>query len=83
MGYSVNLDYVNPKHLINAAQNIILPKKSVCVKEVQTVASQSSMSVIRASGSLFIRIAGFSGASAVAMGAYGSHGKFERFSIRV
>lgn len=80
MGYSINLDYVNPKHLLNAAQNIILPKKSVDVKEVQTVqtiAPKSNMSLIRASGTLFIRIAGFSGASAVAMGAYGSHGKFK------
>lgn len=77
MGYSISLDYVNPKHLLNAAQNIILPKKSVDVKEVQTVAPQSNMSLVRASGSLFIRIAGFSGASAVAMGAYGSHGKFK------
>lgn len=79
MGYSINLDYVNPKLLLNAAQNIILPKKSVDVKEVQTVQTitpKSNMSLIRASGSLFIRIAGFSGASAVAMGAYGSHGKF-------
>lgn len=77
MGYSINLDYVNPKHLLNAAQSIILPKKSVDVKEVQTITPKSNMSLIRASGSLFIRIAGFSGASAVAMGAYGSHGKFE------
>lgn len=80
MGYSINLDYVNPKHLLNAAQSIILPKKLVDVKEVQTVQTitpKSNMSLIRASGSLFIRIAGFSGASAVAMGAYGSHGKFE------
>lgn len=75
-GYAINFDYINPTHILKSAQDIFLPKKTVDVKQVQAFSSSpaSAMSLIRGSGSLFIRIAGFYGASAVAMGAYGSHG---------
>ncbi|KFM65686.1 hypothetical protein X975_12260, partial [Stegodyphus mimosarum] len=73
MGYSVS-PYLNPLNLWNSLAQLVVPKKETSAKVTQTVCSAcANKAMIQNIGSLFIKIAGLSGATAVAMGAYGSH----------
>jgi hypothetical protein len=52
-----------------------LPKAETKVAEVERVVVREVQNMMPASGHIFIRLAGISGAVAVAMGAYGAHGE--------
>lgn len=76
MGYEKSLDYINPLKLWNFVQDKVVPKQSKKVISTQTIPAfpLETMALSRVAGHLFIKLAGVSGAIAVGMGAYGSHG---------
>lgn len=78
MGYGKTLDYLNPINLWYVVQDTVIPKRHSHIKATQTVPALPvhTMNLSRVAGRLFIKVAGLSGAAAVAMGAYGSHGMF-------
>ncbi|GFT16927.1 transmembrane protein 256 homolog [Nephila pilipes] len=81
MGYSKSLEYLNPVNLWFTIQDKIIPKGNSKIKSTQTVPTlpvNTVMNLSRVAGHLFIKIAGVSGAAAVAMGAYGSHGFYPK-----
>ena len=59
------------KNVVGSLGNLLTPKvaqvEQIIIKEVQMASS---------GGRAFVRIAGISGAAAVCLGAYGSHGLF-------
>ncbi|XP_035214197.1 transmembrane protein 256 homolog [Stegodyphus dumicola] len=81
MGYSVS-SYLNPVNLWNSLSQVVVPKKETSSKISQAVCSAcANKAMMQNIGSLFIKIAGLSGATAVAMGAYGSHGFYPKPDI--
>ncbi|CAL1272272.1 unnamed protein product [Larinioides sclopetarius] len=80
MGYEKSLDYINPIKLWYFVQDKVVPKQSRKVISTQTTPSLpvGTMNLSRVAGHLFIKLAGVSGAAAVAMGAYGSHGFYPK-----
>jgi hypothetical protein len=52
----------------------ISPRSETKVSEVERVVIREVQNMVPANGRIFIRLAGISGAVAVAIGAYGAHG---------
>ncbi|KAG8194507.1 hypothetical protein JTE90_013259 [Oedothorax gibbosus] len=78
MGYGKTLDYINPMNLWYIVKDTVVPKHQY--KATQTIPSLpvNAMNLSRVGGRMFIRMAGLSGAVAVAMGAYGSHAFYNK-----
>ncbi|XP_055946812.1 transmembrane protein 256 homolog [Argiope bruennichi] len=83
MGYEKSLDYINPLKLWYFVQDKVVPNQSRKAISTQTtpVLPVGTMNLSRVAGHLFIKFAGVSGAAAVAMGAYGSHGFYPKADV--
>ncbi|XP_015917385.1 transmembrane protein 256 homolog [Parasteatoda tepidariorum] len=70
-------DYANPLNWLNMIHGSVIPKHGIKTHAISTP-HVCALNLSKVAGSMFVKLAGVSGAIAVAMGAYGSHGLFPK-----